>query len=89
MNELRCQRCGAIDELRMGVCFDCASRCEKRRAMEPWYSHLLRAFRHLLKRRCWWKARLDLKWAKQSLTQTGDFKPGGYLDREYPGWRQL
>jgi hypothetical protein len=82
-----CAVCGNERETRIGVCFDCASSGELRAAQRTAAQHLSQAWRNIAKRK-FSNARYDLSWAWQRLTGSGDYAPGGYFDREYPGFRR-
>ena len=83
---MNCTCCGTHDDLRFGVCFDCASAAELRAAKRTVLQHLRQAARNCA-RRAWSSARVDLCWAWERLTGTGDYAIGGTFDAEYPGWR--
>lgn len=77
-----CAGCQKHDDLRMGFCFDCASSGEKRAANRSVPEHLAHAWRnardgdyHFMK--------IDLRWAWERLTRSGDYAVGGYFEREY------
>jgi hypothetical protein len=70
----------------MGVCFECADAGELKAARRTVAQHIAKAARNLRRGR-WDFVRHDLTWAWQRLTGTGDYRPGGYLDNEHPGWR--
>ena len=79
-NEQTCIACGKIDELRLGVCFDCASAGEERAARRTVLQHLGKMIFNIRRRSPNW--RYDLAWAWERLTRTGDYKPGGYFEQE-------
>lgn len=74
--ETRCAGCGQDDELRMGYCFDCASAGEERALRRSVPGHLAKALWNAARCR-WGNARIDLAWAWERLTRTGDYAPGG------------
>lgn len=74
-----CRSCGRDRELRLGFCFDCASAGEARAAKRTVRQHLVKALVHW-RRRDWWKARYDLRWAWERFTMTGDYAKGGYFE---------
>jgi hypothetical protein len=99
--ERTCARCGSPDDLRSGFCFDCASVGELTAVRRTTGQHLLSAVRHVAYgggyalRRAWPDARnvlsyarIDLRWARERWTQSGDYRIGGTFDREYPDWRR-
>jgi hypothetical protein len=96
-----CAGCGSADELRGGFCFDCASAGELSAARRTTRRHLLWALQHVASalgyalrhewpdaRNVLGYARIDLRWARERWTQTGDYRIGGTFDREYPDWRR-
>lgn len=86
MNKTTCQACGRAEELRFGVCFDCANDGELRAARRSAFSHLKMAIVWLGRRNPEY-AWFDLTWAWQRLAETGDYAPGGYFDWGQPEWR--
>src|SRR5882762_1661090 len=84
----RCLSCGETKDLRFGYCFSCACAGELRAAKRTWTQHLLYATWSLC-RGYHTDARFGYRWAWERLTQTGDYKPGGYLDKEHgTAWRE-
>lgn len=83
-----CRTCGKEAELRLGACWECANAGELRRARLSPVAHLLSAIKNVSRRRFDY-AKYDLRWAYGRLTNTGDYRPGGYLDKEHPGWREV
>lgn len=83
---MKCACCERDEELRMGVCFDCASAGEERAAKRTVVQHLRRALENLLSGKTG-NARFDLQWAWERLTGTGDYARGGTFDREGYRWR--
>ena len=83
-----CNFCGSKDsDLRMGCCFDCATSGEERAARRSVRQHLAKAFTNARKG-FWDNARIDLRWAFERLTRTGDYAPDGYFDHQVPDWRK-
>jgi hypothetical protein len=72
---MTCSVCGKEDELRYGVCFDCAStgdiRLGSRSTLQHWW-HGVTSLRPGL----WWRARMDFKCGWERLTRTGEYAPG-------------
>jgi len=83
---MKCKGCGSDTELRLGYCFDCASRGERRAACRTVVQHLLKCVRNLVRCRLRY-ARFDLRWAFQRLTRTGDYAKDGYFDWIGIPWR--
>lgn len=84
----KCKGCGKNEELRMGFCFDCASSGEERAAKRKVYQHLLKAWNNAwLGHKHTWKSKIDLSWAWQRLTRTGDYAQGGTFDWEGYNWK--
>jgi hypothetical protein len=83
---MNCSVCGNDDDTRFGVCFDCASAAERKAAKRSVIGHLWQGVIRLL-RGDRWGAVTCFKWARERLTATGDYAPGGTFDAEYPGWR--
>lgn len=69
------------DDLRFGICFDCALAGEKRSACRTVTQHILRGMKNLIKNSDNYK--FDLKWAWERLMRTGDYKRGGIFERDY------
>lgn len=78
-----CVSCGQDEELRMGVCFECATSGEREAAARSVSGHLGHAFRRMLRGRFDFGTKTDLKWAWERLTRTGDYRPGGSFEQEY------
>jgi len=81
-----CAHCGKRTELRMGCCYDCAMSGEERAAKSTVRQHLMKFVRNLIRRK-WFYAKCDIRWAWQRLTRTGDYRTGGYFDKEGHRWR--
>lgn len=81
-----CRGCGKEEELRLGYCFDCASKGEERAAKRTVEEHLKHALMKLEKgfRE---DAKYDICWALERLTETGDYAQVGTFDREGYNWR--
>lgn len=80
-----CICCGHFeDDLRGGICFDCATAGEIKALKRTVLQHLAKAVRNIW-RGSWMAARIDLMWAWERLTRTGDYRPGGYADRTLRG----
>lgn len=69
------------DELRGGWCWDCANGGERKLANRSVVQHLLNGAYHVATWR-WFYASVDFTYAWQRLTRTGDYKSGGYLERQ-------
>ena len=82
----KCIFCGRHEELRMGVCFDCAMSGESKSAKRTVLGHLKQSLKNI-KRRRWDYVRYDLTWAFQRLTRSGDYATGGYFDQQGHEWR--
>lgn len=83
---MKCTCCGNDDELRLGVCFDCASAGEAKAAKRTVDQHLRMAL-HNLSVGYTENARFDIQWAIERFTGTGDYAEGGYFDRRGIEWR--
>lgn len=81
-----CTECGNADDLRGGICFDCASKAERQAASRTAEQHIQRGLDTLASGDAA-VARIYFAWALERLTGTGDYAPGGTFDAEYPGWR--
>lgn len=81
-----CKGCGKDEELRLGFCFDCASKGEERAAKRTVEQHLEHALNEINKGNKE-NARYDIQWALQRLTLTGDYADGGTFDKEGYDWR--
>jgi hypothetical protein len=73
-----CKGCKSDTELRLGFCFDCASRGEQRAAQRTVLQHVAKAL-HNARINRWNYVRYDLTWAWQRLTHTGDYAKRGYF----------
>lgn len=75
-----CNFCGKNEDLRLGCCFDCAVAGEGRAARRTVLQHVSKGLRNL------WEGssnyRYDFKWAYERLTKTGNYKKGGYFEKE-------
>lgn len=80
-----CRGCKREEELRLGYCFDCASKGEERAAKRTVIGHIKKAWENYRAGSRNW--RYDLKWAWERATRTGDYKRNGYFDREGINWR--
>lgn len=83
---MKCNGCGADDEVRLGFCFDCANAGEVRAAKMSVLQHLSKAITNA-RRGAWWNAKIDVKWAYERLTRTGDYRRDGYFDKMGIDWR--
>jgi hypothetical protein len=81
MADHHCACCGEPEELRMGFCFDCATKGEERAAKRSVLQHVAKGVRHIFTGH-YTNARIDFSWAWERLTRTGDYKPGGEFDRQ-------
>lgn len=73
---MACRVCGSgDDDLRMGVCFDCATagdlRLGRRSTLQHW-THGVGS----LAQGIWWRARMDFKMGWERLTRSGEYAPG-------------
>jgi hypothetical protein len=85
---MTCTVCGTDDDdLRFGVCYDCADRGEREAAHRTVIKHIYKAFINLRHRK-WRYAWYDITWAWQRLTKTGDYAKGGYFDWAQSDWRK-
>lgn len=75
-----------VDDVRFGVCFDCASTGEERTAKRTVFQHIKKG---LLNVRVgnYEYCKYDFLWAWQRLTRTGDYREGGTFDKEGYDWR--
>lgn len=71
----RCAKCGRVDELRLGYCFDCASEGDRRLGSRSVHQHIRHAIGSAL-RGTWWMARMDMRCAWERLTRSGEYAPG-------------
>lgn len=76
-----CKKCGHIGDIRLGFCFGCANSGERRLAKRTTLQHMASLLRHL-RRRCWFEAKCDARYAIERLTRTGAYSRGGYFDGE-------
>jgi hypothetical protein len=83
---MTCRCCHKEEELRQGVCFDCATLGEQRAAKRTVLGHLRQAVVNLCAGR-WVYLGCDLRWARERLFRVGDYAEGGYFDREGVDWR--
>lgn len=73
----KCGSCGQpAADLREGVCFSCASNAEDGVAKRSVEEHLQSALKHL-ERGLTEYAEIDIKWAYERLTRTGQYGPRG------------
>lgn len=77
-----CTKCGHVGERRGGICWACANAGELKAFKRTCPQHLLAAARNVLIGRFDY-AKFDLRWCVGRLTRTGDYKPGGYFEREH------
>lgn len=77
-----CRGCGLEEDVRFGVCFDCATSGEARAAKRTVLQHIRKGFGNAMKRK-WISSRIDFMWAWERLTRTGDYAPGGTFERDY------
>lgn len=77
-----CAKCGRDDECRLGFCFDCADEGEAKAAVRTVVQHIGKGISHAV-RGYWTNARIDLSWAWEHLTRTGDYAPGGEFERQH------
>lgn len=73
---MTCQVCGSGDsDLRMGVCFDCATagdiRLAKRSTLQHWRHGAYSLFCGV-----WWRARMDFRMGWERIWRTGEYAPG-------------
>lgn len=73
---MACTVCGCgDDDLRMGVCFDCATdgdiRLAKRSTLQHWRHGVASVFQCV-----WWRARMDFKMGWERIWRTGEYAPG-------------
>lgn len=78
-----CVSCGAMDETRMGVCWDCACAGEEKAARRSVMQHVFHGLGKVVRGRFDFGTRMDFTWAWERLTKTGDYAPGGEFDRQY------
>lgn len=84
---MRCRGCGRAEELRLGWCFDCSNKGERRAACRSVLQHLMKAALNLCLLRFKYVG-YDLSWAWQRLTRTGDYAKDGYFDWVGYEWRR-
>lgn len=83
---MKCNGCGKEEELRLGFCFDCAFSGEERASKRTVEQHLHQALFNLtIDRKD--NAAIDIKWAYERLTETGDYAKGGTFDNEGYNWK--
>lgn len=73
---MTCRVCNSkTDDLRGGVCFDCATegdiRLAKRSTLQHW-THALGAAFHGV----WWMAKMDVRMGWERIWRTGEYAPG-------------
>lgn len=84
---LVCSSCRQpVDDIRGGVCWDCACDGEARAAKRTALQHLAQAARNVLAGN-FSVVRFDLGWAWERATRTGDYARGGYFDSAGINWR--
>lgn len=81
-----CGACGKFQDLRYGICFSCATAAEERLACRWVVGHLWNAAVHAA-RGGFRVALIDLRMAWARLWRVGDYKRGGYFDRQGYRWR--
>lgn len=81
-----CKGCGREDELRRGFCWDCANNGERKAACRTVLQHMGKALVNARLGR-WDYMRCDLKWAISRVFRIGNYKTGGYFDKEGHPWR--
>lgn len=77
----KCIKCGSRDELRFGICFDCASSGEGLAARRSVAEHICQGICNLVAGSPNYK--IDFAWAWERFTCTGDYKPGGTFERQH------
>jgi len=82
-----CAKCGTVDELRLGYCFECALQGELRAAKRTAWQHFVNGLGKIHEPKRWWQVRYDWSWAWQRMTRTGDYAEDGTFDREGYDWR--
>lgn len=78
-----CVSCGRDEELRMGVCWECANDGERTAAARSVFGHIGHAISRMARGRFDFGTKTDLQWAWERLTGTGDYAPGGSFERDY------
>ena len=77
---LTCIVCGASDDLRGGVCFDCATdgdiRLAKKSTLQHWAHGVYSCFCGV-----WWRARMDFRMGWERIWRTGEYAPGREWER--------
>lgn len=76
-----CIKCGGGDDFRGGFCWDCAHNGERKAANSTVIQHLGRMLGNLSRGR-FWQAKFDARWAFERLTATGDYRHGGYFEKQ-------
>ena len=82
-----CAECRALRVYgHAGWCSDCWRKGAVEDIRTGALNRLWEAMKH-----CWMgdrhRAAYDLQMAWERATNTGDYRPGGYFDTRYPGWR--
>lgn len=72
---MKCIKCGNDDELRFGVCFDCATEGDLRLGRRTTLQHWRHGIGSLLQG-VWWRARIDFRCGWERIRRTGDYAPG-------------
>lgn len=80
---MTCRICQRHEDLRAGICFDCATDAERRAAQRSVLQHLLKGLGKVMRLRFNYGTRTDFRWAWERLTRTGDYAPGGEFERQY------
>lgn len=73
-----CKR--ATDDLRMGICFDCATAGDIRLGSRSVAQHIAHGVNSLF---CgiWWRVRIDFKCAWERIWRSGEYAPGREWER--------
>lgn len=78
----RCSKCNEILPVGiLGVCWECADTEEAKLARRTVIEHLRSAL--TLRRKPRYERYIDLAWAWERLTKSGDYAPNGRFDRKY------
>lgn len=77
---MQCYSCGQDEDCRLGFCFECATIAEDKAAKRTVVQHLKKAVSHFYLG-LFVEARIDLCWAWERLTGTGDYAPDGEFSR--------
>lgn len=73
---MTCRVCNTnTDDLRGGVCFDCATEGDLRLARRSALQHWLHGLEALLSG-VWWMARMDFRMGWERIRRTGEYAPG-------------